>query len=1418
MATSARLLDKLTYLVLIAGLLAALSGCAETPPTPEPVATAAQMTASPQPTATPSRTSTPAPTATPQPPTPTPALSEIDLGVTGGDCYGVQAMVADPDGGTLYVLCERADQGPGRTLVAVDSASGERLGAAPAASNFSRYAEPLLAVGPEAQRFYSIYDELNALVVLDTSTLEEVGRLPGVEWVEPARGAGRFYVLTAEGLAAYRASDLQELATLPARKVQRGQPSVVIDSDMVYNPANDRLYIENGDARPFSEHEPGILVLNGEDLALETTLPISQVLSLAVDAQANRVYAFVSGREILSIGEDHTVTGQTVEFTDERMRVDHTLVHEGTNQVHVVGTGDRDVNFWLVLDGESLQTVQHVRGLPDWEAVAPGPEGQLLTVRKAGDVVVGYDPATGQPTGRLVLGRRLLDAGADPGSGRVYVLDSAGGLTVLDGAELQVIETRPDLLGADHPGLMGHEAALGVDPGSGRLFVADEFSGETVALELETLEEVGRLDVAGPMAVDPAGGRLFVGDEHLYVYDTVSLEPVGDEPALRLEGTPDGMYPAPQLGDVVFDQGSGRLFIRLNTCCVKSSWDIVSYTEFDPDSLEGLGYMRVEVGTVAHSPVVFQRDHRVWLSYDGTFRHGLGAYADDHVQLGLIKGLSGQLLADAERLYLLRERDLLVLDPARGYVLGALPLGEETWGGILDDAGERFYLWGWDRLASISTPGLLDSVSRPQPGLVPEDAGNMIVPSPNFEEDGTLFAVIPDTLEYRFVDTLERWWPFTGIYRSKDGGETWQLTSWGIQNYSVEDLAFDKEYETNHTLFAVAGALFRSEDDGETWQLSSRPGLAFVSDRTGDKEIYTMHYSDVFAPFGTEPQRLTDNPADDDNPAWSPDGQRLVFQSDREGNQDLWIMNWDGSGLVRLTSNPADDLMPAWSPDGGRIAFTSLRDGNSEIYVMPVPDPGELGDEASVVRLTDHPADDVRPAWSPTGRRIAFYSTRHGDSELFLMSVPLGRESGDRDLVQLTKDGNRDLVPDWLEPYYNVHVRSDLTGNADLYHTFDTGPSIRRLTEDPANETAPSWLPNLPGPVRLPAPTPTPTPGPPVPTPSPVPTLPPPPPSAFISLQNADRVTKWSCWQVEGADAVAYSPDGRLLAVGADGQHHLYDAQTLTYFGSGKADGLVHSLAFSPDGRLMAAGGGPTVNLWDISDCIDESEACGRVVHRLKGHPGDVVTVDISPDGGLVATATEDEGTVWLWRVSDGSLLRTLGARSNHIDMVAFSPSGDILATLSSSEGANLRRVGGCLSGSEPCGSLTGVLRGIVRADEMVYSPDGQTLAMMDSTRTTLWQAGGCASGAVECGDLLRTLEPPDWAATSAFNPDWTVIASGGGRNDGKVWLWAVEDGRVLNTLTEHTDLVDSLAFNPRHPSLASLSGTTVCVWSRRRE
>jgi Tol biopolymer transport system component len=171
--------------------------------------------------------------------------------------------------------------------------------------------------------------------------------------------------------------------------------------------------------------------------------------------------------------------------------------------------------------------------------------------------------------------------------------------------------------------------------------------------------------------------------------------------------------------------------------------------------------------------------------------------------------------------------------------------------------------------------------------------------------------------------------------------------------------------------------------------------LAFVSDRgdtggfSGDRELYRMNADGS----GETQLTFTDGRTSDQQPAISPDGSTIAFASDRANSGsdellDIYTLDVDSTGVERLTSDGAyryplssRSKSPAWSPDGTRIAYESTRTGNSEIWVMDA-------DGTDPVNVSDAPGADTEPAWSPDGAQITFTSTRSGEEDVWTVDAP----------------------------------------------------------------------------------------------------------------------------------------------------------------------------------------------------------------------------------------------------------------------------------------------------------------------------------------------------------------------------------------------------------------------------------------------
>ena len=275
---------------------------------------------------------------------------------------------------------------------------------------------------------------------------------------------------------------------------------------------------------------------------------------------------------------------------------------------------------------------------------------------------------------------------------------------------------------------------------------------------------------------------------------------------------------------------------------------------------------------------------------------------------------------------------------------------------------------------------------------------------------------------------------------------------------------------------------------------------------------------------------------------------------------------------------------------------------------------------------------------------------------------------------------------------------------------------------------------------------------------------------------------------------IAYSPDGRHLAVASRIGIWLYDAQT-----GEELDLLtehthsVSSIAFSPDGNTIASGSrDATIRLWNANT--------GRHLHTLTGHTRSVESVAFSPDGNTLATGGSWDKTVRLWEADTGRHLYTLTGHKGLVASVAFSPDGNTIATGGPFDPTRLWE-------ADTGRHLHTLTRYNSYASSVAFSPDGNTIATGGSWNQTiqLWDAN--------TRGLLHTLTGhTDWVNSVAFAPDGKTLASGS--DDKTIGLWDTNTGRLLHILTGHTQPVYSVVFSPDGLTLASVIGDgTVLLW-----
>ena len=185
-------------------------------------------------------------------------------------------------------------------------------------------------------------------------------------------------------------------------------------------------------------------------------------------------------------------------------------------------------------------------------------------------------------------------------------------------------------------------------------------------------------------------------------------------------------------------------------------------------------------------------------------------------------------------------------------------------------------------------------------------------------------------------------------------------------------------------------------DDWAVWSPDTLK-ILFQSDRIANPSAPVHFQIYVMNSDGSSVGKLTTiDSVDSYQPAWSPNGTKIIFGSNRDGNGEIYVMNPDGTAPVNLTNNAGSDLTPAWSPDGSKIAFESNREGDYAVWVMNA-------DGSNPVRLTEPRPPSGAPSWSPDGTRIAY--EQNGD--IWVMNVDGSRK------IRVTGGFWADGLPRW---------------------------------------------------------------------------------------------------------------------------------------------------------------------------------------------------------------------------------------------------------------------------------------------------------------------------------------------------------------------------------------------------------------------
>ena len=298
----------------------------------------------------------------------------------------------------------------------------------------------------------------------------------------------------------------------------------------------------------------------------------------------------------------------------------------------------------------------------------------------------------------------------------------------------------------------------------------------------------------------------------------------------------------------------------------------------------------------------------------------------------------------------------------------------------------------------------------------------------------------PQQIFFKDWESIQAKILFIGEIHSEEGDNI--LFEGKVYDVRGERFIFGRRYKSERNLLPLVAHKMADEIlkvFGEKTIFTSK--IVFISNRDGNDEIYMMDYD------GRNQTRLTFNTTLDYMPAWAPDGKNIAFTSYRKNKAVLVILN-PFEGEITEVASKGTNFGPSFSPDGKKLAFCSQADeGNTEIFVAD-------SDGKNAKRLTFNNAIDTAPSWSPTNREIAFTSDRGGTPQIYIM------DAEGSNVRRVSFGGGYHDGPAWSPTGDRIAYVSRVDQIFDIYVLNLRTNQIMKLTESNARNESPSWSPD----------------------------------------------------------------------------------------------------------------------------------------------------------------------------------------------------------------------------------------------------------------------------------------------------------------------------------------------------------------------